>query len=104
MKSVKSVKWSLLATAALASLVFVLTIQQQNVAAFNEKNNLAVFNTHSHTGISENHGVRGNDGHVSNDGLSHHNDNFNANRGDTFEERSKSNDHSKPANGGVIHN
>jgi hypothetical protein len=99
----ESVKWSMLATAALASLVFVLTIQQQNVAAFNEKNNLFVFNSHSHTGISENHGVRGNDGRVSNDELSHHNENFNTNRGETFEERQKTNDHSKPANDGVIH-
>jgi hypothetical protein len=47
----------LLLTAALASLVFTLTIQQQNVAAFNDKNNQFVFNQHSHTQISEDHGI-----------------------------------------------
>ena len=94
----KSIKWSLLVTAALASLVFALTIQQQNVAAFNDKNNKFVFNQHSHTRISEDHGITGNDGRVSNDETQHYNDNFNSNRGETFEERFKCNSHSKPAN------
>ena len=58
----KSVKCFLLATAVLASLAFVLAIQQQNVAAFNDKNNQLVFNNHDHTQISEDHGVQGNDG------------------------------------------
>jgi hypothetical protein len=40
---VKSIKWTLLATAALASLAFALTIQQQNVAAFNDRNNQFVY-------------------------------------------------------------
>jgi uncharacterized membrane protein YciS (DUF1049 family) len=44
----KQIKWSLLATAVLASLVFSVTIQQQNVAAFNEKNNEGVSNSHNH--------------------------------------------------------
>jgi hypothetical protein len=45
---VKSIKWTLLATAALASLAFALTIQQQNVAAFNDRNNQFVYNTQNH--------------------------------------------------------
>lgn len=94
----ESIKCCLLATAVLASLAFVLAIQQQNVAAFNDKNNQLVFNNHDHTQISEDHGVRGNDGTVLNDKTSHYNDNFNSNRGETFEERSKCNSHSKPAN------
>ena len=36
-------------TAALTSLAFELTVQQQDVAAFNDKNNAFVANTHSHT-------------------------------------------------------
>jgi hypothetical protein len=44
----KSIKWTLLATAALASLAFALTIQQQNVAAFNDRNNQFVYNTQNH--------------------------------------------------------
>ena len=55
-------------------------------AAFNDKNNQLVFNNHDHTQISEDHGVRGNDGTVLNDKTSHYNDNFNSNRGETFEE------------------
>jgi hypothetical protein len=96
----KSIKWSLLATAALvlASLAFALTIQQQNVEAFNDKNNQFVFNHHDHTRISENHGITGNEGHAVNNEDSHYNDNFNSNRGETFEERFKSNSHDKPAN------
>jgi hypothetical protein len=94
MKSIKL----MIATAVLASLVFVLTTQQQNVTAFNDKNNQVVFNNHDHTQISEDHGIQGNDGTVFNDKTSHYNDNFNSNRGETFEERSKCNSHSKPAN------
>jgi hypothetical protein len=45
MKSIKL----MIATAVLASLVFVLTTQQQNVTAFNDKNNQVVFNNHDHT-------------------------------------------------------
>ena len=94
----KSVKCFLLATAVLASLAFVLAIQQQNIAAFNDKNNQLVFNNHDHTQISEDHGVRVTMVPVLNDKTSHYNDNFNSNRGETFEERSKCNSHSKPAN------
>jgi hypothetical protein len=49
----KSIKWSLLVTAVPATLVFALTIQQQNVAAFNDKNNQNVFNHHHHSRISD---------------------------------------------------
>ena len=38
----------MLVTAALASVVFSVTIQQQNVAAFNEENNQFVLNMHNH--------------------------------------------------------
>jgi hypothetical protein len=87
MKSIKS----LVATAILASLVFALTIQQQNVAAFNDKNNQFVYNSHNHLQISEDHGIASNSASTFNDGTSHFNDNFNDNRGETYEERYKSN-------------
>jgi hypothetical protein len=92
MKLVKS----LLVTAVLASLVFALTVQQQNVAAFNGKNNQFVYNSHNHLQISEDHGIASNSASTLNDGTSHFNDNFNDNRGETYEERYKSNYHSKP--------
>ena len=92
MKLVKS----LLVTAVLASLVFTLTVQQQNVAAFNGKNNQFVYNSHNHLQISEDHGIASNSASTLNDGTSHFNDNFNDNRGETYEERYKSNYHSKP--------
>jgi hypothetical protein len=43
----KSIKLILLATAALASLAMTMTMQQQNVAAFNDQNAL-VRNDHQH--------------------------------------------------------
>jgi uncharacterized membrane protein len=64
---------------ALASLAIALTIQQQDVAAFNDKNNNFVFNSHSHTSC-ETGSCTGNDGRVSNDKDTHSNDNFNSNR------------------------
>ena len=85
----KSRKWSLLTTAALASLVFSVTIQQQNVAASNEDK--FVINNHDHTS-----GIHSNQGNVANDGDSHFNSNDNTNR----EDRIKCNSHSIPANGG----
>jgi hypothetical protein len=88
----------LVVVAALASLAFALTIQQQNVAAFNDRNNQFVFNSHNHLQISEDHGIGSNSANTFNYGTSHYNDNFNSNRGETFEERFKSNSHSKPAN------
>jgi hypothetical protein len=91
----KSIKWSLLATAALASLVFPLTIQEQNAEASDDK---LIFNQHSHTQIDEKHGVTGNDGDVLNGDIEgekqHTNTNFNTNREDT----SKCNSHAIPAN------
>jgi hypothetical protein len=94
MIQMKSIKWSLLATAALASLVFGLTIQQQNVAASNEDK--LVFNHHSHTKIDEKHGITGNEGSELNEEDSHFNFNDNTNR----EDRIKCNSHSIPANTG----
>jgi hypothetical protein len=97
----KSIKWSLLTTAALASLVFSVTIQQQNVAASNEDKDKFVSNHHDHTIISEKHGIRGNEGSVTNEEDSHFNFNDNTNReGETPEERSNCNSHSIPAKGG----
>jgi hypothetical protein len=86
----------LLTTLALASLVLAISIQQQNVAAFND-NNQNVFNHHDHSRISEDD-IQSNEGHAVNDEDSHYNDNFNSNRGETFDERFKCNSHSKPAN------
>jgi len=66
---------------ALASLAIALTIQQQDVAAFNDKNNQNVGNTHSHqscqTGSCDT-----SDGHVFNSEEIHSNDNFNSHRDD----------------------
>ena len=88
----KSIKWSLLTTAALASLVFSVTMQQQNVAA--PKEDKFVINNHDHTS-----GTRSNEGHVTNDGISHFNSNDNTNReGETPVERTICNSHSIPAN------
>jgi hypothetical protein len=97
----KSIKWNLLVTVtaalALASLVFTLAIQQQNIAA---QEDMLIYNQHSHTQISEN-GITSNEGSVlvgEIDGeTSHTNTNFNSNRGET----SKCNSHSMPANGGL---
>jgi hypothetical protein len=88
----ESVKWNLLATAALASLVFVLTIQQQNAAAFNDEHNLLVINNHDHSTIPASGDITSNQVHVTNDGTSHYNDNFNSNRGEML----KSNSVTKP--------
>jgi hypothetical protein len=92
----KTIKWSLLTTAALASLVFSLTIQQQNVTASNEDKDKFVTNHHDHTIISENQGIGGNEGSVTNEEDSHFNFNDNTNR----EDRIKCNSHSIPANTG----
>jgi hypothetical protein len=97
-------KLAILATATLASLVFTPAIQQQNVEASSDKNDEEdkhVFNQHSHTKIDEKHSITGNDGSVLNEEDSHINSNFNTNRGDTFEDRSKCNSHSIPANTGT---
>jgi hypothetical protein len=75
-------------------IVFSVTIQQQNVAASNKDK--FVTNHHDHTIISKNHGIRGNEGSVTNDGDSHFNFNDNTNR----EDRIKCNSHSIPANTG----
>jgi hypothetical protein len=97
MIQMKSKKWSLLATAVIVSLVFVLTIQQQNVAA--PKEDKFVINNHDHTS-----GTHSNEGHVSNGGDSHFNSNDNTNReGESPVERTNCNSHSIPANDGHSH-
>lgn len=77
----------------IASLAIALTIPQQDVAAFNNEHNLFVGNSHSHTSC-EIGSCTGNDGHVTNDDSSHHNDNFNSNR----PEPQKLHSHDKPNN------
>jgi hypothetical protein len=99
----KSIKWNLFVTVkaalalTLASLVFTLAIQQQNIAAQEDR---LIYNQHSHTQISGN-GITGNEGTVLQgeiDGqTSHTNTNFNSNREDT----SKCNSHSIPANSDI---
>jgi hypothetical protein len=65
---------------ALASLAIALTIQQQDVAAFND-NNQFVRNHHDHTHCGTEIGsCTGNDGTVTNDESTHTNDNFNSHR------------------------
>jgi ABC-type oligopeptide transport system substrate-binding subunit len=94
----KQIRWSLLATAVLASLVFSVTTQQQNVAASNEDKDKFVTNHHSHSNIFEN---KANEGGVTNEENSHFNFNDNTNReGGSPEERSNCNSHSIPAKGG----
>ena len=80
-----------MATAAIASLALALTLQQQNVAAFNDKNQF-VFNTHNHLKIGAK-GIQNNNVNTRNDATYHYNDNFNQNRAETF----RSNCHLKPA-------
>jgi hypothetical protein len=90
----KSIKWSLLITAALALLVFSVTIQQQDVAAPQEGK--FVINNHAHTS-----GIHSNQGSVSNLEDSHFNSNDNTNReGETPVERTICNSHTIPAKGG----
>jgi hypothetical protein len=79
--------------AAVASLTIALTIQEQDVSAFNDKNNIFVFNSHSHTSCKTGE-CTGNDGLVSNDKDTHSNDNFNSNR----PEPQKLHSHDKPNN------
>jgi hypothetical protein len=89
----KQIKWSLLATAVLASLMFSVTIQQQNAAATNEDKDKFITNHHDHSNIF---GNKANEGSVSNEEDSHFNFNDNTNR----EDRIKCNSHSIPANTG----
>jgi hypothetical protein len=85
---------ALFAIAALASLAFALTIQQQNAAAFNDRNNQFVYNTQNHLQISEDHGIASNSVSTSNDGTQHINDNYNSHRDETY----KVNTFTKPDN------
>jgi hypothetical protein len=95
----KSVKWSLLVTtAAITSLVLTITIQQQNVAAFNEKNNELVSNFHNHLKCNDECG--GSSGSVSNTEDQHSNTNCsdNSNSPQRDETSCKTNSHDKPDN------
>ena len=78
---------------ALATLAVTLTIQQPDVAAFNDKNNQNVGNSHGHQSCDSD-GCDTSDGHVFNSDTIHSNDNFNSHRDDT----QKTNDFVKPGN------
>ena len=95
----KSIKWRLLTTAALASLVFALTTQQQNVAAFNEENNQFVSNFRNHLkcGADECPSTSGN---LRNDELEHTNTNCNSNSNSPGRDNQscRTNFHLKPDN------
>jgi hypothetical protein len=85
-------------TAALASLTIALTMQQ-DVAAFNEKNNAFIINGHNHSNCPAAGSCSSNEGHIFNgDNLNgqivHTNDNFNSNRPET----SRSNSFEIPGN------
>jgi hypothetical protein len=68
----------------LASMAIVLTIQQQDVAAFNDKNNQGLANSHSHINLTCTGGTcLGNEGTVVNSENVHSNENFNNHRDDT---------------------
>lgn len=77
----KLIKWSLFITAALASLVISVTIQQQNVAAFNEENNQFVSNFRNHLKCDAGETLEcgGTSGDVTNDESQHTNTNCNSN-------------------------
>lgn len=83
-----------MATAALASLAFALTIQQQNVAAFNE-NNQFVYNTQNHLscGAAD---CGSNSVNILYDGTKHYNDNHNSHRDETLNPKTNSLLQTKP--------
>jgi invasion protein IalB len=74
----KSIKLSLLATAALASLTITMTMQQQSVAAFNDQNQLAGY-AHDHS-TCDTSGCTGNSGGALNSEHGHLNFNCNPQR------------------------
>jgi hypothetical protein len=85
----------------IAALAVVLTIQsQQNVTAFNEKNNNFVSNTHNHLRIGDFEGgieeIQSSSGSVYNDEDEHSSSNYNSERENTYKE----NIHGKPNTGG----
>ena len=92
----KQIKLSLLTTAVLVSLVFFVTIQQQNVAAFNEKNNQFVSNFRNHLSCDADE-CGGTSGVVSNDESQHSNTNCNdkSNSPGRDETSCKTNSHDK---------
>jgi hypothetical protein len=79
------------AFAVIASLTIALTIQQQDVAAFNDNNNQGVANNHDHFQIGS---LEGNGGIVTNSKLTHSNENTNTHRDD----QTKTNSFIKPGN------
>ena len=83
-----------LMTAALASLAIALTIQQQDVAAFNDNNNQGLNNMHNHFQFGS---LEGNGGSVTNSELGHSNTNTNTHRDD----QTKTNTIVKPGNNGI---
>jgi hypothetical protein len=81
---------------ALSALSIAMTVQGQDVSAFNDKNNEGGFNSHSHTTFCEagENKCTSNDGRVLNDENTHSNDNFNSNRPEPQQFHS----HDKPNN------
>ena len=100
MTLMESIKLILLATAvlAIASLAVGTTIQAQAKSP-NAKSQF-IFNSHSHSDVTE---LKGNDGNVLNTDDSHSNYNDNTNRpyeGECCADRVRENTHDKPNTGG----
>ena len=92
--NMKSIKLILLTTTALAALAMALTLQQQNVTAFNDGNQF-VYNTHNHLscGTSD---CPSNSASTFNTEDMHQNTNYNSHRDEPFE---KTHTVIKPDNG-----
>jgi hypothetical protein len=95
----------ILMTATLTVLAVALTIQsQQNVAAFNEKNNNFVSNSHNHLRIGDFEGgpeeIQSSSGSVYNDEDRHSSSNYNSERGENGNGYERNNDHAKPNGNG----
>jgi hypothetical protein len=79
-----------------ATLTIALTVQQQEAAAFNDKNNDFVYNTHNHLKCNDPPTeCQTNSGFTYNNEDGHTNSNYNGNR----EDLEKVNEHGKPAAG-----
>jgi hypothetical protein len=93
MKSIKLILLSTTSLAVLAALAIALTIQQQNVAAFNDRNQFN-FNSHNHLSCGA-RDCESNSASTFNTEDMHQNTNYNSHR----DEPQKDNTHSKPDNG-----
>jgi hypothetical protein len=87
---------NIVAIAVLGAALFSVIVQQQNVAAFNEKNNNFVSNTHNHLRIGDFEGgpeeIQSSSGSVYNDENTHSSSNYNSERGDTGSEKVNTHD------------